>query len=174
MTRVNTLNLSSQQALQLRSELTTTGDLRVYRRAAALLALHEGLSPRQAANLLGISRQTIYNWIGAYARAEGSLDLADSPRSGRPSLWTRELRGFIHETITLSPGQFGYPSHHWTAGILQAHLASVRNTRISKEGLRRYLRTVGYRRKTGRSVPLNERGMENAGHDVITTCQSLP
>jgi transposase len=149
---MNIDKLSSNREFQVRIELANTGDVRVYRRATALLALHEGLSPSQVANLLGVSRQTVYNWISVYARAGGGLKLVDSPRSGRPSLWTGEMQSFLQKTIIQSPGQFGYVAAHWTAKTLQAHLASVRQTRISKEALRRYLRILGYAWKDGRYV----------------------
>ena len=146
------ITLSSHQKAQLRIELTQTADLRIYRRATALLALDGGLSPRQVANFLGITRQTVYNWMAAYAQEGDQLDLADSPRSGRPSLWTEDLQRFVRETLSQSPGKFGYNSQHWTATALQTHLASARETRISKEALRRYLRILGYEWKNGRNA----------------------
>jgi transposase len=149
---VNVISLSSNQKLQLHLELTNTGDLRVYRRATALLALHDGLPPRQVANLLGISRQTVYNWISNYGREVKNLNLADSPRCGRPSLWTEDLQSFIRQTIAQSPAQFGYETAHWTARTLQARVASSRGTQISKEALRQYLRGLNYEWKNGRYV----------------------
>jgi len=142
--RLNVVRLNSTQEFQLRCELTSTTDLRVFRRATALLALHEGLVARQVASLLGISRQTVYNWISAYEGVGPDLDLADAPRPGRPSLCTQELQRFIDETMTQSPIQLGYLSNHWTAKLLQTHLASKRQARLSKEALRRYLHVLGY------------------------------
>jgi transposase len=146
------MKLSPAHELQLRSALTETKDLRVYRRAIALLALHEGLPPRRVAKLLGASRQTIHNWIAAYGRDGVSFDLADSPRSGRPSLWTDDLRRFVQETITQPPGQAGFPSEHWTAKMLREHLMSAREKTVSKEALRQCLHSLGYKWKNGRYV----------------------
>jgi len=147
------ITLSNDQKSRLRLELTNTANLRVYRRATALLALHEGLPPGQVANLLGISRQTLYNWIITYGGAGENFELADSPRSGRPTLWTEDLRRFVQETISQSPSQLGYEVAHWTAKALQTHLATSRKTHVSKEALRRYLRILGYVWKNGRYVP---------------------
>jgi transposase len=144
------IRLSSDQELQLRIEATNTNDLRVYRRATALLALHDGVLPRQVASVLGISRQTVYNWIKIYGRPDERIKLADSPRSGRPTVWTEELKMFIHRTMNQSPTEFGHDSLHWTAKTLQSHLASVQETYISKEALRRYLRLLGYKWEKGR------------------------
>jgi transposase len=149
---INMISLSSTQKSQLRLELTRTGDWRVYRRATALLALDEGLSPRQVANLFGITRQTVYNWITAYGCEGEDFDLADSPRCGRPTLWTEDLQQFIQQTMCKSPSDFGFGAAHWSAKMLQSHLASARETRVSKEALRRYLRALGYGWVNGRYV----------------------
>jgi transposase len=146
------IQLTNNQKTQLLTEAAKTKDLRVYRRATALLALDEGLPPRQVATVLGISRQTVYNWIRTYGQSGDDIDLEDSPRSGRPRLWIAELEGFIRQTMNQSPRQFGYEAVHWTATTLQSHLNSVRDIRISTEALRQYLRLLGYGWKDGRYV----------------------
>ncbi len=143
--------LSSDKEMQVRGALANTEDLRVYRRATALLALHEGLSPRQVASLLGITRQTVYNWITLYGGG-GEVKLTDSPRPGRPSLWDEEMQKFLSETIAQSPAHFGYGASDWTAKTLQSHLASAREIRVSTEAMRRYLRFLGYEWQNGRYV----------------------
>jgi transposase len=60
---------------------------RQQRRAQALLWLAQGFPVEDIANLLGVSRQTVYNWVRRFQERQGDdlrQRLADTPRSGRP------------------------------------------------------------------------------------------
>ena len=89
------LSLSEKQTEKLRAEMTRGKSGNVYRRAAALLAAHQGFPISDIASLLGVTRQTVYNWIETYSPEGRRPDLNDAPRSGRPSLWTKEIDDFV-------------------------------------------------------------------------------
>lgn len=148
---MNNEKLTRNQVGQIRTVLQKTTDRRVYRRATALLALHEGLPPGQVAKLLGISRQTVYNWIDSYTRGE-ELSLADSPRPGRPRLWSGEFQALLLDTVGCAPEKFGYTVTHWTASLLRNHFAATHNVRISAEAIRRNLHLLGYQWRSNRYV----------------------
>ena len=61
--------LSAAQRHELRAVLHGPPATPRYRRAVALLALDAGRLVTEVADLLGVSRQTIHNWVAAYQRA---------------------------------------------------------------------------------------------------------
>ena len=136
--------LSLEQETWLRYELRQQSNAQVYRRAAALLAMHEGHSASEVAGLLGVTRQTVYNWLSCYGRTGETLDLEDAPRSGRPRTWTQEADRVLEEALGKVPGDFGYQASHWATPLLQKHLASILRRQFSQETIRRRLRHLGY------------------------------
>ncbi len=67
------------------AKLTPAGRALLVRRV-----LEEGQAPVEVGRTLGVSRRTVYKWIGRY-QAEGEAGLAD--RSSRPHVSPRDLRG---------------------------------------------------------------------------------
>ena len=136
--------LSLEQETWLRYELRQQSNAQVYRRAAALLAMHEGHSASAVAGLLGVTRQTVYNWLSCYGRTGETIDLEDAPRSGRPRTWTQEADRVLEQALEKLPENFGYAATHWATPLLQKHLASVLGRQFSQETIRRRLRHLGY------------------------------
>jgi transposase len=146
------LDLTSSQKARLESELRNSINTQTYRRAAALLALNRGTSATRLATLLGVSRQSIYNWLETYTNRGDDLTLTDAPRSGRPSVWTTELHTYLEETLRKTPGEVGSFGTSWTLDLLCAHLTFRSGKRFSTETLRRRLGRLGYIWKDGRYV----------------------
>jgi transposase len=147
---MNPRKLSAAQEACMRAELNGGKSRNVYRRAAALLALNQGWPVRSIAQLLGVARQSIYNWIATYKTGEDPVDLRDAPRSGRPALWTEDLDAVLTEALNRSPRSYGYSVDQWTAKLLQHHLVTSRQKDFSAETVRRRLRQMGYLWKNGR------------------------
>src|SRR4030095_4091833 len=55
----------------------------VRQRAMGLRLLHEGKSPKEVAELLGVSQPTVYDWHHRW-QGEGIEGLANRPKPGRP------------------------------------------------------------------------------------------
>ena len=149
---MNAVALSFEQQTQLRWELKHTRNLQVYRRAAALLALHGGRSVGEVAELLGVTRQSVYNWAATYGQAGDGVDLADASRTGRPSLWSAEMQSVLEQSLRRRPAPAGRQGERWTIDLLQQQLASQCGRRVSTETLRRKLRKLGYVWKEGNYV----------------------
>ena len=81
------------QRHRLMEQLRQTRDARVYRRTLAVLEVSRGQSIAQVAEALAVSRQSVYNWVAAYAQRRDPHVLQDEPRSGRPSHWTEDQIG---------------------------------------------------------------------------------
>src|SRR5512142_3528208 len=78
---------SARQRADLEVLLTHTPSARQCCRAQALLWLAEGAGAGEVAELLHVSRQTVYNWVGEYHERAGlplAERLRDAPRPGRP------------------------------------------------------------------------------------------
>src|SRR2546429_1565840 len=97
-------------------------------RVQALLWLADGESVERVAELLQVSRQTVYNWVERFRRREG-LDLRarllDAPRSGRPPTALGIIDPLIEAVIDQDPRELGYHSTVWTATLLMQHLKRV-------------------------------------------------
>ena len=146
------LVLSLEQQDRLRCRLRQPANAHVYRRAAALLALHEGRSAAEVAAVLGVTRQTIYNWLSSRGPGKHDLNLEDAPRAGRPSLCAGELELLLVQALQRCPNDFGHAAPHWTAPLLREHLILSRRPGVSEETIRRRLRRLGYNWTDGRYV----------------------
>lgn len=146
------LVLTSEQRERLEVEAREVDEAHIYRRAAALLAVDRGYPVAEVAGVLGVTRQTIYNWLRTYGEAGGAVNLDDAPRPGRPSVWSSDLASVLEQTLRASPAEAGCPGPHWTPRLLQTRLASISGVRVSHETLRRRLRGLGYVWSKGRYV----------------------
>ena len=63
------LELTRWQRLRLQRQLKQTQDSRVYRRTLAILDYSRGEPISRIAGRLRVTRQSVYNWIAAYAEA---------------------------------------------------------------------------------------------------------
>jgi transposase len=73
-----------------------TTEVRIARRAQALLLMADGVSTYDTAKLIGVHVRTVFEWRERFRTAEDpSAKLADAPRSGRPPSLSlsRTLRG---------------------------------------------------------------------------------
>src|SRR5438876_490918 len=78
----------------------------VVRRAHALLGLHEGIPAAEIAELLDVSRQTVYNWAQSFQnRKNASLmdRLLDAPRTGRPAIALGIIDPLLDDVIDQDP-----------------------------------------------------------------------
>jgi len=133
--------------------LDQTPDATQLRRAQGLLWLHEGQSVTAVADLLRVSRQTIYNWAQSFTD-RGDLDLADrlvdAPRSGRPATALGILDPLIDAIIEDDPRDYGYRATVWTAPLLQRYLEEVHAIETSRKSVSRAIARLGIRWKRPR------------------------
>ena len=109
------LSLTPEQQTHL-TELTSRGTIqvKVYRRASALLLLHQGQSYSQVARALNIRYSTVSGWAKAFADS-GLLMLQDKPRSGRPLQITGPERAAL-TALACSPAPDG--CSQWSLRLL--------------------------------------------------------
>jgi transposase len=94
-----------------------THTTRLVRRIHALLALAEGTSVEEIAQLFAVGEQTIRDWLHAFVLS-GVDGLVDRRRSGRPPKLLAPQRHELKELILAGPEAAGYASACWTAGTV--------------------------------------------------------
>jgi transposase len=103
------------------------------------LWLDAGGSAGDIATRLGVSRQTVYNWVDRFvARQGGALEvrLADAQRSGRPCTAQGIIDPLIEAVIDTDPRAFGYRSTIWTAPLLVRYLDEHHHVVVSCQSVR--------------------------------------
>jgi transposase len=122
-------------------------------RAQAVLWLAEGESVEQIAELLHVSRQTVYNWTERFEQRQG-LDLgsrlADAPRQGRPPTALGIIDPLIAEVIDGDPRDLGYHSTVWTAPLLGEYLKQMHGIAVSRKSVSSAIARLGIRWKRPR------------------------
>jgi transposase len=133
--------------------LDQTHDATQLRRAQALLWLHDGQSVPAVADLLLVSRQTVYNWVESF-RDRTDLSVADrlldAPRSGRPATALGIIDPLIDAVIDDDPRGYGYRATVWTAPLLQRYLEEVHGIETSRKSVSRAIARLDIRWKRPR------------------------
>jgi transposase len=148
----NRLDFALRRAERRRLEqlLVTTRDALLLRRAQALLWCDEQDEVAEIAARLGVSRQTIYNWIARCQQRRGDpveQRLADGVRTGRPPLVDGRTDAWIEEVIEGDPRDCGYAATVWTAPLLRQYLEDVQDVSVSEDSVRRAIDRLGFRWK---------------------------
>jgi transposase len=138
------LNLTSWQRRRLRRQLAETRDARLYRRILAVLEFDQGRSAADIARMLGVTRQSVYNWVEAYTQTHDPASLADKGGQGRHPLLDEEREHLLQTVLAVPPRQFGYPHASWTVPLLREVLESTTGLRVSEATLRRALRRLDF------------------------------
>jgi transposase len=138
------LHLTSWQRRRLRRQLTETLDARVLRRTLAVLEFDRGRSAAELARMLGVTRQSVYNWVEGYSRDHDPQALHDEPGRGRRPLLGEDQEHLLAALLARSPQGLGYPHVSWTIPLLQEVLESATGRRLSEDTLRRTLRRLEY------------------------------
>jgi len=146
------LSLRPWQRRRLQRQLECTQDARTYRRTLALLEVDRGRPVSEVAQMLGVSRRSIYNWLDDYLREGDPSALADAPRSGRPRLWTEGRQAVLRELLETTPDKLGYFAADWTVPLLGEQLERLTGRRPCDDTIRDQLARMGYAWKRPRYV----------------------
>lgn len=96
------------------------------RRRALCLIEQEGLSQGEAAQLIGVHRQTVNSWVQRY-RAQGEDGVLDgrrvSPRRGKGRLSADEAQQVRAWIVEQTPNQLGLPFALWTSRAVRELIA---------------------------------------------------
>jgi transposase len=110
--------LLRQQLYHRLQQAYASGALRVVKRLHGLLAIAEGLSVHDVAQMLGLGEQTVRDYLNRFLwQGVGSVVYKRPP--GRPAKLTKTQRKDLAALIEAGPQAAGYPSGCWSATIIQ-------------------------------------------------------
>jgi transposase len=138
------LNLTSWQRQRLRRQLAQTPDARVFRRTLAVLEFDFGRSAADIARMLGVARQTVYEWVDTYSQTLQATALEDEEGRGRHRLLDEDDEHLLEALLRDSPQDLGYPHTSWTVPLLQHALELGTGRQASDDTIRRFLRRLDY------------------------------
>jgi transposase len=138
------LNLTSWQRRRLRHQLAETRDARLFRRTLAVLEFDHGRSAADIARMLGVTRQSVYNWVEAYTRDHDPASLEDEAGRGRHPLLDEDQEHVLEALLAVSPRDLGYPHGSWTVPLLGEALEVATGQQVSEDTLRRALDRLDY------------------------------
>lgn len=138
------LNLTSWQRQRLRRQLAETRDARLFRRTLAILEFDHGHAAADLARMLGVTRQTIHNWVQAYTQTLDPESLEDEEGRGRHPLLDEDQAHVLEVLLAVSPQELGWPHVSWTIPLLLYALEIATGQRVSDDTLRRALHRLDY------------------------------
>jgi transposase len=147
------LSLSDRQRGELERIVSRTPVAKERCRAQALLWIADGADVAEVAELLQVSRQTVYNWLSRFQeRAELDLRarLLDAPRLGRPRTASGTIDELVAAVIDDDPRDFGYHATVWTAPLLSRYLRDHHVIEVSDRTISRAIDRLGIRWKRPR------------------------
>jgi transposase len=140
------LSLSDQQRGELEIIASHTRLAKERCRAQALLCLDEGSDVGQIAELLRVSRQTVYNWVNRFVDREGlglRERLLDATRPGRPRVAGGTIDELVAAVIDGDPRQLGFHATVWTAPLLRCYLRDHHGIEVSDKTVSRVIDRLG-------------------------------
>lgn len=146
------LKLSKAEQRWLSETLHRTHDVRLYKRTLAVLECGRGKGVVEVARSLGVTRQSVHNWISRYREAGKPGALADAPKSGRPRKADGAVEALLQALMIVSPEHCGYHATHWTLPLLLDQVRKNLDRHCCEMTLRRCLHRLGYVWKRPRYV----------------------
>ncbi len=123
------------------------------RRLLALAAIYEGASRSAAAEIGGVQRQTVRDWVAAFnahGPAHGPAGLIDGKAPGQRPLLTLEQREALKRIVEAGPNPAVDGIVRWRLIDLAQWIFAEFGIAISKQTLSRMLRQMGYRKLSAR------------------------
>jgi len=152
------IELTTKEQVILTNLVQTTDSVKTYRRAQALLWLHEGWTTQSVAEQFRVTRQTIWNWMNRFLQRR-SLSINqwvdDQPRTGRPKKVNEQVESLLDDMIDDDPQDWGYQYTTWTADLLAQCLEECYEIQVTGKTVRRALDRLGISWKRPRYVLAN-------------------
>jgi transposase len=136
------LRLSDTESEQLRVELQRARDHKDFDmvcRIQGLLLASEVIGERRAAQVVGVGRRTLQDWIFRF-RGGGLHALVKGPYPGRRPKLTQEQLAELDRIIEQGPESAGLATGVWTAPLVSNLLTTLFGVRYHPEHVRRILR----------------------------------
>jgi transposase len=136
-------------ARRLRTLAKASRDANQTRRLLALAAVYEGASRAAAAEIGGVERQTVREWVVAF-NAAGPAGLSDGKAPGQRPLLNPEQREALGRIVEAGPNPATDGVVRWRLVDLAQWVHAEFGVSVSKQTLSRMLRAMGYRKLSAR------------------------
>ncbi len=149
------IRLASRAYSILEQVASASANGRLVRRAQALLWLHDGKSPEEAAELLALTRQAIYGIVQRYQARLGQPvieRIQDKEHTGRPPDKIEATAHVLQELLQQSPKRYHYRTVIWTVPMLRCQVQHRLQRKVSLRTVRRALHRLRQRYKRPRLV----------------------
>lgn len=140
---------SDLSAAELRAQACRVGDVAQARRMLAIALVMDGASRTHAAEVGGMTRQTLRDWVHRY-NDEGVAGLTDRPRSGRPARLTEAQLQHLDALVEAGPDMAEHGVVRWRRVDLQAVIAKEFKVELSERHVGRLLHQRGFTRLSAR------------------------
>jgi transposase len=127
----------------LKKALKRATDKRTFQRVQAVLLVAQGRAIKEAAEVAGVTVQTVYTWVRLYLDHHQVSALDESLRSGRPPAAQRITKTRILRELRRNPLRLGYRTTVWTVRLLTERLSQLYQCKISPYTLRRRMKAIG-------------------------------
>ena len=136
---------------QAHDQACLRGDIRVVKRAAALLAVGHGETYRTISETLRVDSESIRLWVNAFLLKKlDSLKYKKSP--GRPPKLTKSQRDTLAQLIEDGPEQAGFPGACWRTPMIQHLIQEKFGVFYSVHYLSQLLKNMGFSYQKARFV----------------------
>jgi putative transposase len=140
---------SDYDAVRVRLTARESKDADQVRRLLAIAAIYDGASRAKAAELGGVTRQIVRDWVLRF-NAEGPAGLLNRKAPGQPSRLNDTHRAALAATIDSGPIPAVHDVVRWRIVDLCQWLWDEFRVSVSKQTLGRELRAMGYRKLSAR------------------------
>jgi len=134
----------------LQDEIRRSYEARYDHRLHAILLVAQGMSGRQAAQILGDSPRTVAYWVQRF-EVEGLAGLADADRPGRPRKLNQNQLYQIEQALRKSPFEVGLSVNLWDGKALSAYVKQEFGIQLGVRQCQRLFRQLGFRLRKPRS-----------------------
>lgn len=120
--------------------------VRIGIKVAAMLLTVEGQRPGWVSEVLGISRESLNQWIHAVNKG-GLKALEWKPRPGRPSRLTNQLSKRLEKDLEKSPMEVGLHRARWDGPTLVVYLKRRFHISMTVRQAQKWMHWLGFRLK---------------------------
>ena len=127
------------------------GQLWLIKRIHALLFIVDGKSPEEVANILDLSRSSVYNYLKAFL-LKGMNSLKYKRPSGRPPKLTKTQKKEVCKIIDTGTEAAGYDCGCWSTALIQDLIWQKFKVKYSIHYIAELLKNLGYSYQKARFV----------------------
>jgi transposase len=128
-------------------------------KVAALLLILEGQRPSWIIEVLGLTRQSLNNWMHG-VNERGLSALKALPRPGRPTQLTAKVQKALEEDLERTPLDFGLNRVQWDGPTLAVHMKRRFGIKLKVRQAQMWMHRLGYRLKHSSYIYLQARAEE--------------